>query len=559
MNPYALQPEAPRRLIARLLDTPHLAEIVQRLDPKQLHQLVLHCGLEDCGEILALATTEQLTRVFDHDLWTSGRAGADEVFDADRFALWLEVLVELGPEAAARKLAELDFDFVAAAISRLVFVFDHELAVLEGAAAELGSEWESFDADALTGAALDGRPSHELGGYTIVARHAGSWDALLSLLGSLDHGRHHVFARLMRRCARLSTEYIVDNGGLYDVLTTDQQLVADIAAAREDRREAEGYVSASQATAFLKLARAPRAGGAQPAADPVTAGYFRELAARAKAHGRPSEAGPAAPPADPLEQEVRAFLAGVDEPSASRGTFQRLLPAAADDRLPHVRRHLLRVQEKDAAAHARCTEELAYLANVLVSGCSFQSRRFRPVEAADAVLAVCNLGLESGADAPSLVDCFREGWRILYEEVCLLTARRLAEALSTVACPDAVTERQARETAQRLRRDAAAGEPWRSGDEIEVVAILDSPAWAVLVNLLDQCPTLPRGFASEPRGKPRLRVSTDFEFISERRQIESVREFVAALPTVLGAPAGEAPPTPGRAARTASGAQRSRR
>ena len=530
MNPYALQPGAPRRLVARLLDAPHLAEIVQRLDPKLLHQLVRHCGLEDCGEILALATTEQLTRVFDDDLWTSARAGDEEEFDADRFALWLEVLAELGPEVAARKLVDMDFDFVTAAVSRLVLVLDEELAILQSAAAELGSEYEDLDVDALLEGALGRGSSHELGGYTIVARRAESWDALVSVLASLDHVHHHFFARLMRRCARLSTEYIVDNGGLYDVLSSDEQVVADIAAAREDRREAAGYVTPSQATAFLKLARAPRAGAA-PVVDPLTASYFRELAARSKAR-RESSA--------PRRQCApdRCSRAGDPRVPVERGGPGRAArPASAapvlgceGERLSHVRRHLLRLQEHDAAAYTRCTEELAYLANVLVSGCSFRCHRFRPVEAADAALAVCNLGLENGADGQSLVGCFHGGWRVLYEEVSLLTARRLAEVLAALRCADRVVERQARDTARQLLRDANAGEPWRSRDEIEVVAMLDQPSWVVLVNLIDECPVVPRDVEGR---RSRLRVSAEFDFISENRQIVWVREFIGRLPEAL--------------------------
>src|SRR5512143_507786 len=100
MDHHEIQPGVSGRLLARLLDSPHLTEIVRRLEPKRLHQLIRQCGLEECGEILALATTEQLTRVFDEDLWTSAQPGRDEEFDADRFALWLEVLAELGSEAA---------------------------------------------------------------------------------------------------------------------------------------------------------------------------------------------------------------------------------------------------------------------------------------------------------------------------------------------------------------------------------------------------------------------------------------------------------------------------
>ena len=530
MNPYALQPGAPRRLVARLLDAPRLAQIVQRLDPKLLHQLVRRCGLEDCGEILALATTEQLTRVFDDDLWKSARAGDEEEFDADRFALWLEVLAELGPEVAARKLVEMDFDFVTAAVSRLVLVLDEELAILQGAAAELGSEYEDLDVDALLEGALGRGSSHELGGYTIVARRAESWDALVSVLASLDHVHHHFFARLMRRCARLSTEYIVDNGGLYDVLSSDEQVVADIAAAREDRREAAGYVTPSQATAFLKLARAPRAGAA-PVVDPLTASYFRELAARSNARRESRRLGDSAPQTDTLEQEILEFLSSVEDLAEPRGRLPPLLSSGAKgERLSHVRRHLLRLQEHDAAAYTRCTEELAHLANVLVSGCSFRCHRFRPVEAADAALAVCNLGLESGADGQSLVGCFHDGWRVLHEEVSLLTARRLAEVLAALRCADRVVERQARDTARQLLRDANAGEPWRSRDEIEVVAMLDQPSWVVLVNLIDECPVVPRDVEGR---RSRLRVSAEFDFISENRQIVWVREFIGRLPEAL--------------------------
>ena len=514
------------------MDTPHLAATVQRLDPSLLHRLVRHCGLADCGEILALATTEQLTRVFDEDLWTSAQPGADEAFDADRFALWLEVLAELGPEVAARKLVDLDFDLVTAAISRLVLVFDEELAIVRSAAAEPGSEWEDVDVDALVAGTLAGSSSHELGGYTILARHAESWDALVSVLASLDHDHRHFFARLMRRCARLSSEYIVDNGGLYEVLTSAEQVVADAAASREDRREAEGYVTASQATAFLKLALTPEARDAREI-DAVTAGYFRELQARGKRSGEPASPTTRVLAAGDIEQEIREFLASVEGYAEPRSPRALLAGAVDDDRLSRVRRHLLLLQERDPTAYDRSTEELAYLANVLVSGCSFRSRRFRPVEAADAALAFCNLGLEPGAEHETLVACFRRGFRILYEEVCLPTARRLSETLSAVTYADTVIERQARETALRLRRDIEKGEPWRSRDEIEVVAMLDQPTWAVLVNLLEQCPTVPRDFDRDPGDKPRLRISTEFEFISEASQIAALRNFVAGLATAL--------------------------
>ena len=84
----------PQGLLDRILSTPHLDRIVPKLQPEIIHRLIERCGLEDSSEFVALATPEQLERVFDLDLWHAGRPGHDERFDADRFGVWLEVLVE---------------------------------------------------------------------------------------------------------------------------------------------------------------------------------------------------------------------------------------------------------------------------------------------------------------------------------------------------------------------------------------------------------------------------------------------------------------------------------
>src|SRR5712692_4499652 len=80
----------PRPLLDRILSTPRLAHVVPRLPPEVLHRVIQKCGLEDCGELVALATPSQLARVFDLDLWRTGQPGMDEQFDADRFGVWLE-------------------------------------------------------------------------------------------------------------------------------------------------------------------------------------------------------------------------------------------------------------------------------------------------------------------------------------------------------------------------------------------------------------------------------------------------------------------------------------
>src|SRR5262245_40379879 len=113
-----------RSVLARILDTPHLEHVVPRLQPDLLHRVIQSCGLEDCGELVMLATPEQLTRIFDLDLWRSADPGMDEQFDAERFGIWLEVLAEFGASMAAQKLTEMDPDLVIVGLAQHARVFD---------------------------------------------------------------------------------------------------------------------------------------------------------------------------------------------------------------------------------------------------------------------------------------------------------------------------------------------------------------------------------------------------------------------------------------------------
>ena len=514
--------QTPRTLLGRILETPDLARVVQGLEPSVLHRLVRQCGLEDSGPIIALATTEQLMRIFDHDLWSSETAGEEEQFDADRFGLWLEVLAEAGVEVAAGKIAEMDFDFVTAALSRHVLVLDLRSIAIEQAAIRAVADLDAMDdlAVALDEQAIEDGLSGEIGGFRVVARRGESWDALMAVLTSLEAHRHAFFGRLMSRCAAISTEYIEDSGGLYEVMTAQEQVLSDVAAGREERREQEGYVTPPLAAAFLELARHPvGSDGAPPPCDHVTAGYFRKI-----------------------DQREKQFLETLQDAGVLPRSKRPLLGTGSSgpgDRLSRIRAFLLEAQEHDPATHARREAELGYLANVLVAGCSFQSRRFRAVEAADAVLAVCNLGLENwprqwppvGESRPDLVTVFRMGWSVLHERVCLHSARRLVETLRDVTSDDPEVQTQLTELSQRMGSQLKAGTPWRERDNLDVLAILDQPSWATLLGLLDECPVVPKGDGSA--GPRPLRVTTEFEFISENRQVAWARDFMASLPDRL--------------------------
>ena len=103
---------------------PYLEQVVPGLKPDLLHRVIEVCGLEGCGEIVALATPERLAQIFDLDLWRAAQPGLDEQFDAERFGVWLEVLLEAGAAVAAEKLAGMDVELVIAGLAQHALVYD---------------------------------------------------------------------------------------------------------------------------------------------------------------------------------------------------------------------------------------------------------------------------------------------------------------------------------------------------------------------------------------------------------------------------------------------------
>src|SRR5215471_785084 len=151
------QVPASTTLLMRILERPGLVEAVRELPGAVLGKLIDRIGLEDAGELVALASTAQLERVFDDDLWRAVAAAGDETFRPERFVLWLRVMQEAGEEHLIALLCELPQDLVVLAVHRLVLVLDvdvleeqlrpgdEEAADLESALADAAfEEWEEF-------------------------------------------------------------------------------------------------------------------------------------------------------------------------------------------------------------------------------------------------------------------------------------------------------------------------------------------------------------------------------------------------------------------------------
>jgi hypothetical protein len=128
---------------------------------------------------------------------------------------------------------------------------------------------------------------------------------------------------------------------------------------------------------------------------------------------------------------------------------------------------------------------------------------------------------------------FQVGWTILYSQVCLFAANRLIDVLGEVTCNDREIQSSLDALRIDMTRQCQAGTPWRARDALDVIAILDTPAWAALLGLIDECPVVHAALGASQGSRVRSVGASAFEFISESRQLASVREFMDALPEIL--------------------------
>jgi hypothetical protein len=506
----------------RLLNTPHLERIVPRLQAEVLHRVIHHYGLEQCAEFIALASPRQIVQLLDADVWRT-RAGGDTVFDDDRFAVWLSVLLQSGVEIAAAKLAAIDIDLVVAGLTGHVIVFDRAAV----------SSYTTLDGEQIAGRQSDASRAAEIGGYVVEAKDDAAWDVIVELLCFLNDHRPAYFQRLMRACVGLSNS-APEADGFYDLLTDPGQHLFEVSDARERRRDARGYVTPTAARAFLHGTTRLQLDGPEPAANRLWLAYVRELSSEHDA-AAPSTPLTTAPAADArvATEDPDAAVAVVVDLLVDAGVLvsepRSLLGAGHAD--PHPAR--LALVEAHVVAHGSAAAELAYLANVLLAGCRIQGREFRPVEASAAASAVCNLGLEHWPDhwqTIDLVTAFQIGWQRLQLDVCLFTAQRLKELLATMHVRDRDLNLQLRGVGAKLARAISEGTPWHVRGDLEVLLLLDASAWAGLMALVDECPVI--NAAVRGSGARAIRPQ-EFDFIAGRSDIASARRFVESLPAML--------------------------
>jgi hypothetical protein len=226
--------------LARLLDTTRLAQVVPHLAPETLHQLIRYRGLDACGELVTAATPAQLTSLLDLDLWRRAQPGAmdrakgdrDEQFDVDRFGEWLEVLADSGDSVAARTIAALDPDVVIVGLCRYLRVFDP--GTFEPTAATDDEPIERHDL--MNSETSRDVLESEVGGYLLRARRTDAWDAIVTLLATLETEQPDCFHAVMQGCRRLSNSTPEDDGLDALLLLPEQHLHASLSNARRGDR-----------------------------------------------------------------------------------------------------------------------------------------------------------------------------------------------------------------------------------------------------------------------------------------------------------------------------------
>jgi len=373
------------RFLAYVLEQPALVHAVRALDGASLGKLIQHIGLEDAGELIALASLEQLEQVLDQDLWRAANLSEDEHFDPRRFATWLAVMLDVGDDFAVRRVSALPRDLLTLAVHRLVLVVDMDA---------LASE----QPDDATEKALESALHEEWEEFRLIARDYDAWDPLWQVLVALDREHHELLRSLLERCAALDAEIVEEHGGLFEALGAADVLDDDVAEERKSRRGELGYVAPADARSFLALAAKP---GQSHERDPMTKAYFRGLRAQERVFvdeppSRVSQAsGLAAMPADlpalvALMQEAEVF--GPHD----HGLAAAALPARSS-RAPRAPRALFEaameeLRERHVAVFDERREELSYLTNVLLAGTP--DRELRPVEALELAIEHCSRGLQ---------------------------------------------------------------------------------------------------------------------------------------------------------------------
>ena len=123
---------------------------------------------------------------------------------------------------------------------------------------------------------------------------------------------------------------------------------------------------------------------------------------------------------------------------------------------------------------------------------------------------------------------------MLHEEVGLYAAKTLIDVVGGMRCVDEELRGALEELRVAMTRQVQAGTPWLAEPSLDVIASLDQPAWAALVALIAECPVIHGALTASLERRTRTIDAQAFAFITGDADIALVRDFMRALPDLLG-------------------------
>lgn len=383
--------------LSQLVDGGTLEQWAQTADAAQVQALIRRHGVEECAALIHNLPPEKMVAVLDLDVWSRGRSGAFEGFEAEQFLCWLKALLFGGTETAVEAFVGFGIEYSAGVFDNYLEQTPMEVYAMNRAESGLGVE----DKDVEHGDPL------ELGIY------GGSYVRLRDLQG-LDE-LVEVFLELLGGFEEHAPEFL---SGVFHHMAAqeDTRTVGDdFHWDRVMRLEKAGYTPAQKAHEHLLRARkeksllrfSPFSSEKEGRWEtPEMARLWETL--RAQTGGGPPGA------------EASTALATAVNRDAREAALLPLVGAWMADLSPSQR---LRFQK-----------EWAWLGNLFAGGWSLNGVPMRPKSAIRCTQATVALGFNLWARQESwlesepptcLIDVFEMGWRFLYSNVALPAARVL--------------------------------------------------------------------------------------------------------------------------------------
>lgn len=384
-----------RGLVKKLLDNPQLPAYIANLETPVLGKLIRHVGLNDSQELMALATPSQLQELMEMEAWHNERPGHEESFDPDKFMEWVEAWYDMGPAFMAQKLIDVGDELLTLAFMKFLTVVDTE-KVAPGSGYEGAEEFEVFQRHQAS------EDYETFDQYAVFGKDDEQWSFLRSILQELWSEDPALLTLVLGRC-RYDRSILAQDVSEKD---SDKVLHNDVGWQRESRRESQGYVTPLGATMFLTEARNETMENLliQVGYDAVSRRHLDAMAKRRKPDVETRSADEDASGTDATEHspgppERDADWLAIDallerEKIVQVAPPERMLAGPATASELYLQRALRRLGEHNPDALRQRLDEVVFLANILVAGSSLHGGVFTEAEAAKAVHATCNLGLE---------------------------------------------------------------------------------------------------------------------------------------------------------------------